>query len=104
MLGPEMKSAGEVMGIDVDFGRAYAKAELAAGRSPAHEGQRLPERQGLATSATSSMSRSALDEMGFGLIATGGTAKLLERYGIKVALDPQDRGRTPNAIDLIINK
>ncbi|MBI3854766.1 MAG: carbamoyl-phosphate synthase large subunit, partial [Planctomycetes bacterium] len=103
ILGPEMKSTGEVMGIDVDFGRAYAKAEIAAGHH-------LPTKGNIFLSVKDSDKRDVvyiakrLEDLGFNLIATGGTAKLLERNGIKVrAIHKIAEGR-PNAIDLIINK
>ncbi len=103
ILGPEMKSTGEVMGIDVDFGRAYAKAEMAAGHH-------LPVKGNIFVSVKDSDKRDVvyiakrLEEIGFNLIATGGTAKLLERNGIKCrAIHKIAEGR-PNAIDLIINK
>jgi carbamoyl-phosphate synthase large subunit len=103
ILGPEMKSTGEVMGIDVDFGRAYAKAEIAAGHH-------LPTKGNIFVSVKDSDKRDIipivkqLEDMGFNLIATGGTAKILERNGVKVrAIHKIAEGR-PNAIDLIINK
>jgi carbamoyl-phosphate synthase large subunit len=103
ILGPEMKSTGEVMGIDVDFGRAYAKAEIAAGHH-------LPTKGNIFLSVKDSDKRDIvyiakrLEDLGFNLIATGGTAKLLERNGIKIrAIHKIAEGR-PNAIDLIINK
>ncbi len=103
ILGPEMKSTGEVMGIDVDFGRAYLKAEMAAGHH-------LPAKGNIFVSVKDSDKRDIvfiakrLEDLGFSLIATGGTAKLLERNGIKVrAIHKIAEGR-PNAIDLIINK
>ena len=103
ILGPEMKSTGEVMGLDVDFGRAYAKAEIAAGHH-------LPTKGNIFLSVKDSDKRDivyiakALEDLGFNLIATGGTAKVLERNGIKVrAIHKIAEGR-PNAIDLIINK
>jgi carbamoyl-phosphate synthase large subunit len=91
------------MGIDVDFGRAYAKAEIAAGHH-------LPTKGNIFLSVKDSDKRDVvyiakrLEDLGFNLIATGGTAKLLERNGIKVrAIHKIAEGR-PNAIDLIINK
>ena len=103
ILGPEMKSTGEVMGIDVDFGRAYAKAEVAAGHH-------LPTKGNIFVSVKDTDKRDVvfiakrLEQLGFNLIATGGTAKLLERNGIKCrAIHKIAEGR-PNAIDLIINK
>jgi carbamoyl-phosphate synthase large subunit len=103
ILGPEMKSTGEVMGIDVDFGRAYAKAEMGAGHH-------LPAKGNIFISVKDSDKRDIRDiakrlqDLGFNLISTGGTAKVLERSGIRVrAIHKIAEGR-PNAIDLIINK
>jgi carbamoyl-phosphate synthase large subunit len=103
ILGPEMKSTGEVMGIDVDFGRAYAKAEIAAGHH-------LPTKGNIFLSVKDTDKRDivyiakALEDLGFNLIATGGTAKVLERNGIKVRPIHKIAEGRPNAIDLIINK
>jgi carbamoyl-phosphate synthase large subunit len=103
ILGPEMKSTGEVMGIDVDFGRAYAKAEIAAGHH-------LPTRGNIFVSVKDSDKRDVvyiakrLEDLGFNLIATGGTAKVLERNGIRVRPIHKIAEGRPNAIDLIINK
>jgi len=103
LLGPEMKSTGEVMGIDVDFGRAYAKAEMAAGHN-------LPARGNIFISVKDSDKRDILyiakrlEDLGFRLIATEGTAKLLERNGIRVRRIHKIQEGRPNAIDLIINK
>jgi len=102
VLGPEMKSTGEVMGIGETFGEAYAKALLAAGIplplsgtvfltvNDADKG-RLPE---LAQK---------LVALGFGLCATDGTAKALESVGLKVRrIFKVNEGR-PNAVDLLKN-
>ncbi len=103
VLGPEMKSTGEVMGIDVDFGRAYAKAELAAGHH-------LPLKGNIFLSVKDSDKRDIvfiakrLEDLGFHLIATGGTAKVLERNGLRVhTLNKIADGR-PNALDLMANR
>ncbi len=103
ILGPEMKSTGEVMGIDADFGRAYAKAEMAAGHN-------LPVKGNIFVSVKDSDKRDILyiakrlEGLGFNLIATGGTAKVLERNGIRVRRIHKIQEGRPNAIDLIINK
>ncbi|HAJ56376.1 MAG TPA: carbamoyl phosphate synthase large subunit [Candidatus Omnitrophica bacterium] len=81
MLGPEMKSTGEVMGIDDDFGRAYMKSQLAAG-------QILPTKGNVFVSVRDKDKRSIvfivkrLIDMGFGVIATEGTARALKKSGI----------------------
>ncbi len=82
LLGPEMKSTGEVMGIDTDFGTAFAKSQLAA-----YGG--LPERGTVFVSVANRDKRAmifpvrALAELGFTLLATSGTADVLRRNGIK---------------------
>src|SRR5262249_46007161 len=83
VLGPEMKSTGEVMGIDRDFRKAYVKAQIAAG-SP------LPTSGKIFLSVKNRDKRAVLPlakrlaEMGFGLVATQGTAKLLALQGMAV--------------------
>jgi carbamoyl-phosphate synthase large subunit len=83
ILGPEMKSTGEVMGIDGDFGRAFAKSQLGAG-------VRLPE-TGVVFISVKDRDKAAMVEigrrlaaMGFELVATAGTATYLEAQGIPV--------------------
>ena len=83
LLGPEMKSTGEVMGRDLDFGRALAKAHLGSGEP-------LPARGTVFLSIRDDDKRSItfmakkLAELGYGLIATRGTARFLRRNGIRV--------------------
>jgi carbamoyl-phosphate synthase large subunit len=82
LLGPEMKSTGEVMGIDTDFGTAFAKSQLAA-----YGG--LPTSGTVFVSVANRDKRAmifpvrALAELGFTLLATSGTADVLRRNGIK---------------------
>ncbi len=104
-LGPEMRSTGEVMGIDTTFGRAFVKAETAAGTN-------LPE-SGLVFLSLADRDKPAgivvakrLRELGLGVAATAGTAKYLENFGVKVdtvvaKLSEVGNGEAPNAIDLI---
>jgi len=83
MLGPEMKSTGEVMGIDEDFGRAYMKSQLAAG-------QNLPVKGNVFISVRDKDKRNIvfiakrLSDLGFGIVATAGTAKVLNKSGMDV--------------------
>ncbi|AEE14363.1 carbamoyl-phosphate synthase, large subunit [Thermodesulfobium narugense DSM 14796] len=83
ILGPEMKSTGEVMGIDFEFGKAYAKAQIAAG-------EELPLRGNVFVSVSNKHKRNivfivkSLVNMGFNIFATQGTAKVLKFNGIKV--------------------
>jgi carbamoyl-phosphate synthase large subunit len=86
VLGPEMKSTGEVMGIDVDFGTAFAKSQLAAYRDG------LPQSGSVFVSVADRDKAQALEPvrklvaMGFTIMATEGTAKYLNENGIKTAL------------------
>jgi carbamoyl-phosphate synthase large subunit len=82
LLGPEMKSTGEVMGIDADFGHAFAKAQLGAS-------QRLPTEGTVFVSVRDGDKKAAaplvkrLREMGFRILATRGTAAYLARAGLE---------------------
>ncbi len=102
ILGPEMRSTGEVMGIDVDFGRAYAKAELAAS-------QKLPL-TGKVFVSTSDRDKQAvvpvvrdLIALGFKIIATSGTQKVLEEHGLVVESVLKLHEGRPNVVDIIKN-
>jgi carbamoyl-phosphate synthase large subunit len=102
ILGPEMRSTGEVMGIDVDFGRAYAKAELAAS-------QKLPL-TGKVFVSTSDRDKLAvvpvvrdLIALGFKIIATSGTQKVLEEHGLVVESVLKLHEGRPNVVDIIKN-
>ncbi len=103
LLGPEMKSTGEVMGIDLDFGLAYAKAQLAAG-------MRLPTKGRVFISVKDPDKPLVVEiakelyQLGFEIVATKGTAEVLRQAGIKVRVIPKisDRVR-PNAVDLLKN-
>lgn len=109
-LGPEMKSTGEVMGIDIDVSRAFAKAQKACGYT-------LPLTGKVFISVRNKDKRNVifiakkLTDMGFELIATHGTAKVLLRNGMKVKLVYSiGKGRPTihdyiknHAVDLIIN-
>ncbi|NSW56445.1 MAG: carbamoyl-phosphate synthase large subunit [Armatimonadetes bacterium] len=103
LLGPEMKSTGEVMGIDENFGAAFAKAYIAAGHN-------LPTRGTIFLSVRNRDKRDViflarrLQELGFDIVATEGTAGVLSRVGVKAEVvdrvsDPS--GRRRNVIDLI---
>ncbi|MDJ0510545.1 MAG: carbamoyl-phosphate synthase large subunit [Crocosphaera sp.] len=104
LLGPEMRSTGEVMGIDEDFGKAFAKAEIAAGVDLAIEGTvfvSMSDRDKLLTVPVVK----DLVELGFKVVATSGTQKVLQENGIQgveVVLKLHE-GR-PHVIDWIKNK
>lgn len=100
VLGPEMKSTGEVMGIDEDFGRAYYKSQIAAG-------QKLPLHGNVFISVKNKDKRDIvfvvkkLEDMGFGIVATEGTANALTRYGIKVHKVNKVSEKAPTILDYI---
>jgi carbamoyl-phosphate synthase large subunit len=110
ILGPEMRSTGEVMGIDADSGMALAKAMLAAGHA-------LPTTGTVFVSVANRDKRSIvfpakrLSDLGFRILATRGTAGVLQRAGIPVALvskvseDPDNVAGLirAGAVDLVIN-
>jgi len=100
ILGPEMKSTGEVMGIDVDFGRAYIKSQLAAG-------QRLPRKGNVFISVRDKDKRAVvfiakkLEDLGFNIYSTSGTAAALEKNGISIKILPKIAEGRPNVLDLM---
>jgi len=102
LLGPEMKSTGEVMGRDRDFGRALAKAHLGSSEP-------LPERGTVFLSIRDDDKRSiafmarSLVEMGYGLVATRGTARFLGRNGVPCHEVFKVHEGRPNIVDLLDN-
>ncbi|MBN8247218.1 MAG: carbamoyl-phosphate synthase large subunit [Verrucomicrobia bacterium] len=103
ILSPEMRSTGEVMGLDADLGIAYAKAQMAAG-SPLPLKGRVFLSVGDAHKAQVAAVASDLAGLGFELVATGGTAQVLEKAGLKVQrIFKLNEGR-PTAVDLLKNK
>ena len=100
ILGPEMKSTGEVMGLDEDFGMAYIKSQVAAG-------QNLPTEGNVFISVRDKDKRSIvliakkLADLGFGIYATTGTAAVLEKNGLSVTVMPKITEARPNIVDLL---
>jgi carbamoyl-phosphate synthase large subunit len=101
-LGPEMKSTGEVMGMDVDLGLAYAKSQMAAP-------PQLPKKGNVFISVKDSDKESVIPvvrefvKLGFGIISTSGTAEALIKAKIKVKkVFKLDEGR-PNVLDRVKN-
>lgn len=103
VLGPEMKSTGEVMGIDADFGRAFAKAELAAGSL-------LPEEGAILVSIGPRGKEEALPivqefaALGFEIYATKHTAEFFNSNGLKAKEVLKIAEGRPNVVDIITNK
>jgi len=100
LLGPEMRSTGEVMGIDSTFGRAYAKAQIEAGNSLPESGSVLVS---LRTEDQEAVSRdlAELARAGFQLRATAGTATALEAFGVPVERVPKVGEGSPDTVDRI---
>ncbi len=100
VLGPEMKSTGEVMGIDSSFGMAFAKSQLAAG-------QKLPTKGNIFISVKNEDKRKVifiakkLSDLKFKLFATSGTAAALLKSGLEVEIVPKLGEGRPNVIDRI---
>ncbi|HEX9648252.1 MAG TPA: carbamoyl-phosphate synthase large subunit [Alphaproteobacteria bacterium] len=102
LLGPEMKSTGEVMGIDTDFGRAFAKSQIAAGVPLPDAGNVFISVRDADKKAMVPLGRS-LVEMGFTLIATSGTAAFLQAAGLEVRRINKVREGRPHLVDAIID-
>jgi carbamoyl-phosphate synthase large subunit len=100
ILGPEMRSTGEVMGVSKNFGQAFAKAQLAAG-------QRLPRKGSIFLSVSDHDKRhfaplaKELHALGFRLIATRGTAAALEAAGVPAEPVYKVNEGRPNIVDLV---
>ncbi len=103
ILGPEMKSTGEVMGIDEDFGRAYAKAQIASNNRLPLSGKivisiRDEDKLGICEIVR------RLFAAGFSVIATRGTAAFLDKKGLPVEVINKVAEGRPHIVDLIKNK
>jgi len=100
LLGPEMKSTGEVMGTGADFGEAYAKAQEAAGEPLPREGTVFLSVPDAEKRAVVFMAKQ-LVEMGFRIVATGGTARFLKLNGVPAERIWKVGEGNPSALDLI---
>ncbi|MFZ1060057.1 MAG: carbamoyl-phosphate synthase large subunit [Candidatus Rokuibacteriota bacterium] len=101
VLGPEMKSTGEVMGIDRDFRKAYVKSQLSAGSPLPTSGKVFLSVKNRDKRAVVQIAK-RLAEMGFNLVATQGTAKVLTRHGMIVeVINKVAEGWRPNIVDLM---
>jgi carbamoyl-phosphate synthase large subunit len=102
VLGPEMRSTGEVMGIAMDFPAAFAKSQLAAA-------SRLPAGGTVFISVAARDRQAAvpitrrLAAMGFRLLCTGGTAQTMSEHGIKVEVVRKIHEGRPNVLDYLAN-
>ena len=102
LLGPEMKSTGEVMGVGRSFGEAFAKSQIAAGVSLPEKGRAFLSVRNTDKPGIVEVGRQLL-ERGFELVATHGTAKVLEDAGLPVTgVNKVTEGR-PHIVDMIKN-
>ncbi|BCA79754.1 carbamoyl-phosphate synthase large subunit [Desulfuromonas sp. AOP6] len=100
LLGPEMKSTGEVMGLDMDFGKAFAKAQLAAGVKLPLTGKVFISVKDADKKAILEPARK-LATAGFELVATAGTASFLKEKGIPVQRINKVKEGRPHCVDAI---
>jgi len=103
ILGPEMKSTGEVMGVADSFGYAYAKAQIGAGNDLPKAGVVFISVNERDKRYVSALSRD-FQELGFQLVATGGTASVLAQAGLEVETVYKVNEGRPNVVDLIKSK
>jgi carbamoyl-phosphate synthase large subunit len=102
ILGPEMKSTGEVMGLDDDFGSAFAKSQLAVGNA-------LPSKGTVFMSVRERDKPEALEiarrlaALGFDLVCTGGTQRYFQERGVKAAFVKKVLEGRPHIVDKIID-
>ena len=103
LLGPEMKSTGEVMGFDKDFGMAYAKSQIASSNS-------LPTKGLAFLSLKDSHKDEGIDlakellKLSFSLCATKGTADYIKRYGMKCKVINKVSSGSPHIVDVLNSK
>jgi len=103
MLGPEMRSTGEVMGIDKDFGSAYLKSQIAASQFLPREGNVFISVKDNDKTKIVPIAKQ-LKSFGFNILATEGTGRALQAKGIDVKILPRLSEGRPNILDYIKNK
>jgi carbamoyl-phosphate synthase large subunit len=103
LLSPEMRSTGEVMGLDADLGVAYAKSQMAANSPLPVSGKVFISVSDAHKNEVADVARQFSD-LGFELVATSGTAAVLEKAGLKVQRTLKLLEGRPNVVDLIKNK
>jgi carbamoyl-phosphate synthase large subunit len=103
LLSPEMRSTGEVMGLDHDLGIAYAKSQMAAGASLPMSGKVFISVSDVHKREVANLARLLMD-LGFEIVSTSGTASVLEKAGLKVQRVFKLLEGRPNTIDLLKNR
>jgi len=102
ILGPEMKSTGEVMGVGRTFGEAYAKAQLASGVILPRQGAALLSVRERDKDGAIELGKLLVD-MGFDIVATHGTAQVLAKAGVSCRRANKVREGRPHIVDMIKN-
>ncbi|KXJ57017.1 carbamoyl-phosphate synthase large subunit [Neptuniibacter pectenicola] len=102
ILSPEMKSTGEVMGVGATFGEAFMKAQIGAGENMPQAGQAFISVRKVDKEGAMQVAKD-LVELGFSLVATRGTAALLEENGLAVKIVNKVKEGRPNIVDMIKN-
>jgi carbamoyl-phosphate synthase large subunit len=100
VLGPEMRSTGEVMGVARDFPSAFAKAQAAAGSALPTEGTAFITVTDADKPAAGAVAQ-VLHDIGFEIVATRGTAEAIQRYGVPVKAINKIADGSPHVVDLI---
>jgi carbamoyl-phosphate synthase large subunit len=103
LLSPEMRSTGEVMGLDADLGIAYAKSQMAAGGPLPLSGRVFISLSDAHKDEAAGVGKLFAD-LGFELVATSGTAAVMERAGLKVRRVFKLAEGRPNTLDLLKNR
>jgi len=103
LLSPEMRSTGEVMGLDADLGIAYAKSQVGAGSALPVSGRVFMSVSDAHKPEVAEVGKLFAD-LGFELVATGGTAAVLEKAGLKVSRVFKLAEGRPNSVDLLKNR
>jgi len=102
ILGPEMRSTGEVMGISDTFGTAFAKAQISAGNALPQKGRVMMTVNDHDKPAAAELAK-RFHALGFTIVATEGTARYLEGQGIPAERVHKVSGGRPHGIDLMVN-
>src|SRR5882762_3358218 len=103
LLSPEMRSTGEVMGLDADLGVAYAKSQMAANSPLPLKGKVFISVSDAHKNEVAAVAKQ-FSGLGFELVATSGTASVLEKAGLKVQRILKLSEGRPNAVDLLKNR
>ncbi len=103
LLSPEMRSTGEVMGLDADLGTAYAKSQMAANSPLPIGGRVFISVSDMHKDEVAAVAQSYVN-LGFEIVATAGTAAVLEKAGLQVQRIMKLTEGRPNVVDLLKNK